>query len=76
MNNFYVSWFWCFIINFPMPRNFKNIPKELDEAAMLDGCNNLQTFWYIIFPLLKTYAPLQLLSLTQDGFGMIIYYLL
>nr|WP_242822093.1 carbohydrate ABC transporter permease [Ethanoligenens harbinense] len=31
----------------------KSIPKELDEAAMMDGCNTLQTFWYIIFPLLK-----------------------
>lgn len=31
----------------------KSIPAELDEAATLDGCNSLQTFWYIIFPLLK-----------------------
>ncbi|PJI09419.1 MULTISPECIES: carbohydrate ABC transporter permease [Clostridium] len=31
----------------------KSIPKELDEAAMLDGCSKFQTFWYIIFPLLK-----------------------
>lgn len=31
----------------------KSIPVELDEAAMLDGCNKFQTFWYIIFPLLK-----------------------
>lgn len=31
----------------------KSIPKELDEAAMLDGCNKFQTFWHIIFPLLK-----------------------
>lgn len=31
----------------------KSIPKELDEAATLDGCNKFQTFWYIIFPLLK-----------------------
>lgn len=31
----------------------KGIPKELDEAAMIDGCNKFQTFWKIIFPLLK-----------------------
>lgn len=31
----------------------KSIPVELDEAATLDGCNRPQTFWYIIFPLLK-----------------------
>lgn len=31
----------------------KSIPRELDEAATIDGCNKLQTFFYIIFPLLK-----------------------
>ncbi|WP_234123718.1 carbohydrate ABC transporter permease [Clostridium hydrogenum] len=31
----------------------KSIPRELDEAAMIDGCNKFQTFFYIIFPLLK-----------------------
>jgi N,N'-diacetylchitobiose transport system permease protein len=27
------------------------IPRELDEAAMIDGCNRFQTFWRIILPL-------------------------
>ncbi|MCG8540508.1 MAG: carbohydrate ABC transporter permease [Clostridia bacterium] len=31
----------------------KNIPTELEEAATIDGCNKFQTFWHIIFPLLK-----------------------
>lgn len=31
----------------------KNIPKELEEAAIIDGCNKFQVFWHIIFPLLK-----------------------
>lgn len=31
----------------------KNIPQELEEAALIDGCNPLQTFWLIVFPLLK-----------------------
>ncbi|MBM7555457.1 carbohydrate ABC transporter permease [Halanaerobacter jeridensis] len=31
----------------------KGIPKALDEAAIIDGCNSFQIFWYIIFPLLK-----------------------
>ncbi|MGM0502797.1 MAG: carbohydrate ABC transporter permease [Bacillota bacterium] len=31
----------------------KSIPRELEEAAMIDGCSRLQTFFYIVFPLLK-----------------------
>ncbi|OCL27977.1 sugar ABC transporter permease [Orenia metallireducens] len=31
----------------------KGIPTALDEAATIDGCNSWQTFWYIIFPILK-----------------------
>lgn len=35
-------------------RGFVNsIPKELDEAARIDGCTFFQTFYKIIFPLLK-----------------------
>lgn len=32
----------------------KNVPLELEEAATLDGCNMLQTFFMIVLPLLKT----------------------
>ncbi len=31
----------------------KSIPKELEEAAKIDGCNDFQIFIRIIFPLLK-----------------------
>ncbi|MEW9121158.1 MAG: carbohydrate ABC transporter permease [Thermotaleaceae bacterium] len=31
----------------------KGIPLELEEAAILDGCNVFQVFWYIVFPILK-----------------------
>ncbi|PRX22385.1 raffinose/stachyose/melibiose transport system permease protein [Orenia metallireducens] len=31
----------------------KGIPTALDEAATIDGCNSWQTFWHIIFPILK-----------------------
>ena len=34
-------------------RNFVGaIPKELEESALIDGCNRVQAFWRIIFPLL------------------------
>jgi raffinose/stachyose/melibiose transport system permease protein len=30
-----------------------NIPLELEEAALIDGCTRWQTFWKVVFPLLK-----------------------
>ncbi len=29
------------------------VPIEIEEAAQIDGCSNLRTFWQIVFPLLK-----------------------
>jgi raffinose/stachyose/melibiose transport system permease protein len=29
------------------------IPRELDEAAMIDGCSGLRLFFRVIFPLLR-----------------------
>ncbi|BCJ98301.1 carbohydrate ABC transporter permease [Anaerocolumna chitinilytica] len=31
----------------------KGIPIDLEEAAAIDGCNNLKTFSHIVFPMLK-----------------------
>lgn len=31
----------------------KGIPIDLEEAAAIDGCNNLKTFGHIVFPMLK-----------------------
>jgi multiple sugar transport system permease protein len=33
--------------------NINQIPKEIDEAAKIDGCNFFRIFWQIIFPLCK-----------------------
>ena len=30
-----------------------NIPLELEEAALIDGCSRWKTFWRVVFPLLK-----------------------
>ena len=32
----------------------KNVPLELEEAATIDGCNMVQRFFCVVFPLLKT----------------------
>ena len=31
----------------------KGIPIEIEEAAMIDGCNPIQTYFHIVFPILK-----------------------
>ncbi|MCX5107073.1 carbohydrate ABC transporter permease [Streptomyces sp. NBC_00378] len=31
----------------------KSIPRELDEAAQIDGAGRLRTFWQVIFPLMQ-----------------------
>ncbi len=34
----------------------KSVPLEIEEAAMIDGCNPLQTFFGVVFPILKPTA--------------------
>ena len=31
----------------------KSIPKEIEEAAMIDGCGPIRTFFLVVFPLMK-----------------------
>jgi len=31
----------------------KNVPREIEEAALIDGANQFQMFWQILFPLLR-----------------------
>ena len=31
----------------------KNVPLEMEESALIDGCNKIQSFFQIVFPLLK-----------------------
>ena len=34
----------------------KSLPKEIEEAAMIDGCSPLKTFFMVVFPMLKPTA--------------------
>ena len=34
----------------------KGLPREIEEAAMIDGCSPLKSFFYVIFPILKPTA--------------------
>lgn len=64
-----------FCINLPLSifliRGFINtVPLELEEAAIIDGCNTFTCFWRIVFPLLKpiisTVAILNTLAIWND----------
>ena len=34
----------------------KGMPREIEEAAMIDGCSPIKTFFYVVFPILKPTA--------------------
>lgn len=38
---------------FMMRQFMKTMPKELEEAARIDGCGFLRTYWHIMLPLVK-----------------------
>ena len=50
----FIKVFAVAIINIYLVKGYvDSLPKELDEAAMIDGCNFIQTFFKIHLPLLK-----------------------
>lgn len=55
----------------------KTVPRDLEEAAVLDGANPLQIFWLIVFPLLRpvtaTVAITSTLSIWNDFFIPLIF---
>ena len=54
---------WSVII---LMNYFRNIPKELDEAARIDGANPLQILWYIYIPTsIPALATITLFSLVM-----------
>lgn len=34
----------------------KSVPLEIEEAATIDGCNPVQTYWQVVFPVMKPTA--------------------
>ncbi len=34
----------------------KSLPREIEEAAVIDGCSPIKTFFYVVFPILKPTA--------------------
>ena len=55
----------------------RGIPKELDEAAEIDGCNAVLRLWHVIVPMLKpaivSCALFQFMWSSNDFMGPLIY---
>jgi multiple sugar transport system permease protein len=55
----------------------RSLPKELDEAAIIDGCGKVRVFWHIIVPLtvpaLVTTALFTFLWTWDDFFNQLLY---
>ena len=62
---------------FLMVQFFRGIPRELDEAAYMDGCSTFQIYWKIMLPLslpvLTTAAIFTFIFTWDDFFGPLIY---
>jgi len=70
---FFGSPFYIFLLR----QFFLTIPKEYDEAAMLDGAGTLRIYWSIVLPLarpaLATVALFAFVGTWNDFFGPLIY---
>ena len=62
---------------FMLVQFLRGIPKELEEAAKIDGCNYIKTLWYVIVPMLKpslvSCALFQFMWTSNDFQGPLIY---
>lgn len=62
---------------FMMMQFIRGLPKELDEAAEIDGCGRFGMFWRIILPLIKpaliTSAIFSFYWTWEDFFGPLLY---
>lgn len=46
---------------------FDSVPRDIDESAMVDGATHWQTFWYLIFPLVR---PIVIVVVILTFFGV------
>lgn len=50
---------------FLMRQTFKQVPKDLEEASVIDGCSPLQTLWHVFIPVARpTLAAFALVSIS------------
>ncbi|MBS7458176.1 carbohydrate ABC transporter permease [Coralloluteibacterium stylophorae] len=55
----------------------RGLPRELEEAAVIDGCNSLQVLWHVVVPLLVpamiAVALFQFMWTMNDFIGPLVY---
>ncbi len=71
------AWFGSAFDIFLLRQFFLTIPRELDEAAILDGCDYFSILWRIIMPLAKpalvTVIAFSIVGTWNDFMGPLIY---
>ena len=71
------QWFGSAFFIFLLRQFFMTIPRELDEAALVDGATRVDIFWRILLPLCRpiliTVFALSFVNHWNDFFGPLIY---
>jgi multiple sugar transport system permease protein len=71
------AWFGIAFFIFLMVQQMKTLPRELEEAARIDGLGVVQTWWYVIVPQVKpTLAAIAIMSFLgawNEFLGPLIY---
>ena len=78
LNPLWVISFFGNAFNIFLLRQFmKGIPRDLEDAARIDGCNFLQVYWHVIMPLIKPtlacIAIFTFMGVWNDFMGPLIY---
>ncbi len=73
VGSFFASAFFVFLLH----QFFKGVPKDLEDAAKIDGCGPMRTYWHIMLPLVKpslaTIAIFTFMGVWNDFMGPLIY---
>jgi multiple sugar transport system permease protein len=52
---------------------FRQMPIELEEASLVDGCNRFQTFWYIVLPIMRVALTVVAAISFVQAYGQFVY---
>lgn len=80
-NTLHPLWVMSFFANafnvFLLRQFMKGIPRDLEDAARIDGCNFMQVYWHVIMPLIKPtlacIAIFTFMGVWNDFMGPLIY---